>query len=336
MSDRQYYDPEFPLFRGAELNFIVGGRGIGKTYGFKKLVLDRCTQNNTEFIWLRRYNTELRPARTTFLDDLPEEYAVQYKFGHGGLRVAGGEGEKDGRIVGYFMSLSTAASQKSVAFPRVEYIIYDEVIAPAGRRYLSDEPAQYLSFYSTVARNRNGVVGVFLGNAESVMCPYYAAWGIEPWTGQRITRYHDGYLLYERAPDWRGEAPTRAEKFLAAVNPDLWDYAVANKYRDEGGEMLAKKQPANARPWAVFVFPEMQIGIFHSPGGKWWCGKGAPAGTPRVAMHPSAVGPDSPMADAATPILLAARAGMMRGDMMFQDARIRGMMWQSVGVKKWV
>ena len=37
------------------LNFIIGGRGIGKTYGFKKDCISRYKKKGKQFIYLRRY-----------------------------------------------------------------------------------------------------------------------------------------------------------------------------------------------------------------------------------------------------------------------------------------
>ena len=48
----------------ASWTFILGGRGIGKTYGiFKKFIKD-FKRNGTQFVYLRRYKEEVKMCRT--------------------------------------------------------------------------------------------------------------------------------------------------------------------------------------------------------------------------------------------------------------------------------
>ena len=46
------------------LNFIIGGRGIGKTYGFKKDCISRYKKKGKQFLYLRRYKTDLKKIKT--------------------------------------------------------------------------------------------------------------------------------------------------------------------------------------------------------------------------------------------------------------------------------
>ena len=55
------------------LNFIIGGRGIGKTYGFKKDCISRYKKKGKQFLYLRRYKTDLKKIKT-FLNDQFENF----------------------------------------------------------------------------------------------------------------------------------------------------------------------------------------------------------------------------------------------------------------------
>ena len=60
------------------LNFIIGGRGIGKTYGFKKDCISRYKKTGKQFLYLRRYKTDLKKINT-FLNDQFENFK-DYEF----------------------------------------------------------------------------------------------------------------------------------------------------------------------------------------------------------------------------------------------------------------
>ena len=50
----------------AMVNMIIGGRGIGKSYGAKKMVMKNFLKRGEEFIYLRRYKQELQKTSRTF------------------------------------------------------------------------------------------------------------------------------------------------------------------------------------------------------------------------------------------------------------------------------
>ena len=54
-----WYSYALVLSYNAMLNFIIGERGVGKSYGIKKHVIKRFIKKNRKFIYLRRYETEL-------------------------------------------------------------------------------------------------------------------------------------------------------------------------------------------------------------------------------------------------------------------------------------
>ena len=53
-----YYDYGPVLSRNAVFNMIMGARGLGKTYGAKKLVIKEFINHGNQFIYLRRYKEE--------------------------------------------------------------------------------------------------------------------------------------------------------------------------------------------------------------------------------------------------------------------------------------
>ena len=61
------------LSRNAAINIILGPRGDGKTFAAKEQAIRNAINKNEQFIYLRRYKTELT-AKTAFFDD------IIYKF----------------------------------------------------------------------------------------------------------------------------------------------------------------------------------------------------------------------------------------------------------------
>ena len=54
-----YYDISDTLTHNALYNFIIGERGCGKTYSSKKFAIRRFLKTGEQFIYLRRYKSEL-------------------------------------------------------------------------------------------------------------------------------------------------------------------------------------------------------------------------------------------------------------------------------------
>lgn len=62
MNNSIFLDFSIPLSYNALLTFIVTGRGLGKSYGSKKFVAKHFLKKKKQFVYLRRYKTELKQA----------------------------------------------------------------------------------------------------------------------------------------------------------------------------------------------------------------------------------------------------------------------------------
>ena len=61
-----YYSYDKVLSYGATINMIMGARGLGKTYGAKRLAIRNAVNRGEKFIYLRRFNTELKQISNIF------------------------------------------------------------------------------------------------------------------------------------------------------------------------------------------------------------------------------------------------------------------------------
>ena len=124
-------------------NFIISNRGGGKTYGFKMMAIKNFLKNGKQFIYVRRYKTELTD-KTLFFDD------VKHNFPDLEFKIHGSTMYINDKVCGYFISLSTSQQKKSVSYPNVDLIGFDEfIIDKSHMRYLANEVEVALDLYET-------------------------------------------------------------------------------------------------------------------------------------------------------------------------------------------
>ena len=176
------------------LSVVMGGRGIGKTEQCNGLVLDEFKNNGDEFIYLRRYKSELKGANTLldkWIDDI-----VTTSDGNGG-----GNYYWHKNRIGWFIPLSIHTRYKSgFDFSKVKTIIYDEaIIKPtATDRYLTDEVTQLLEFCSTVFRHRTDVRVIVLGNNLIFFNPFCEFFKVKVFNGKFIDRDRGVQIIYSK------------------------------------------------------------------------------------------------------------------------------------------
>ncbi len=106
----------------ALFNFIISNRGGGKTYGAKKMCINNFLKRKEQFVYVRRYKSEIKEVRDNFFSDISQEFQDHE------LTVNGSKIYIDGEIAGYFIPLSVSQKYKSTAYPFVTTIVYDEFI----------------------------------------------------------------------------------------------------------------------------------------------------------------------------------------------------------------
>lgn len=276
-----YYSFAKILSYNGTMNHCVGGRGIGKTYGAKKKVTRDAIKNTVwtelesfverrgieyretqdqgecfhQFIYVRRYKDELALAKQTFFADYQHEFP-DYDFrthSEGRLSMAQMSpvkyaGMKKGRpwvTIGFFVSLSVHTSFKSVAFPHVKWIIFDEYILEKGAtHYLPNEAVAFDNFYSTVDRYKDKTRVLFLANAVSITNPYFLARKIRPddVDDQGFIKLEDGYVIVHFIESEKFETEVYQTKFGKYIQGTAYaDYAVGNQFLDNTHILLGQK-----------------------------------------------------------------------------------------------
>jgi hypothetical protein len=243
-----YYNYDKVLSYNGTYNYLVGARGLGKTYGAVKRAIKSGITKGDQFIYVRRYKSELTTARNTFFAALEHEFPAQ------DFRVNGpfaqyapietrGEKKREWFTIGYFVALSTSQTQKSVSFPKVKTIIFDEFIIEKGAiHYLPDEATVFNNFYSTVDRGTDKTKVFFLANSVSIMNPYFLEYEIVPDSGSEFIVKHDGFIVCH-FPESEAFASsiyqTKFGKFIKGT--EYGDYAVGNTFSDNHENLLSQK-----------------------------------------------------------------------------------------------
>lgn len=180
-----WWNPTRILSYNCLYNFIIGNRGGGKSFGAKEFCIRKAieSEGKIQFLYLRRTEVELKKAKSKFFEDIVSEnkfpdYSFRVKGDEFQCCLLGDDGEPDPdemwTTIGHSSYLSGAKTKKSVPYPYVKYMVFDEFIIPdAGiGSYLPDEVTCFLEFYETVARMRDVYV-MFLSNALTMINPYF-------------------------------------------------------------------------------------------------------------------------------------------------------------------
>lgn len=189
----KFYNIQNMLNTVADYKYLMGGRNIGKSYQVKLTLLKKAFDTGSEFIYLRRYKEDMKNQLVTdyFADMNIAEitngvYSEIYTYQGNIYFINRDEAGKptDKKLIGRAHCLSTAEHQKSIMYPKVNDVIFEEFIPEKGV-YLQNEPSKLLSYISTIARTRKIVVWL-IGNTISKLSPYFDAWGLNRTHKQKL------------------------------------------------------------------------------------------------------------------------------------------------------
>lgn len=239
MNKNIYFSPDRVFSYNAFLNFVVGHRGCGKTYGCKKWAIKHFLKTGKKFIYLRRYKDELKGDEiATFFDTLRSDDELKdYE-----LYVKGRRFYCNDKEIGQIMFLSVQQSKKSVEYPDYDTIIFDEFIIQKGfQHYLPDEVDKLFNFMDTVFRNRDGCRCICLANAISWVNPYFIFFKFQPMqSGYQIAQ--EGTVLlnvYENQEFNEEKSKTKLAKMVKGTAYE--DMAIKNKFADVNTDFIMEK-----------------------------------------------------------------------------------------------
>lgn len=252
-----YYDVGQTLSYNCLFNFIIGNRGCGKTYGWKKRAIKQFLDKGYQFVYLRRYEEELKQTREHYFDDI----IVNNEFPDAVISYNDGCYYVNDQLAGYAIALTKAQSFKSISFPLVYLIIFDEFLIEDNgfARYLRNEVKQFLSLYMSIDRYR-GCQVAFLANSTSMINPYFLFFNISLPYGSNFMRKGDVLLQLVQNEEFIQERKqTRFGKLIAGT--EFAEYVIENKFTEDTNTFIMKKTEKSSY-YFTFHFAGAPYGVW--------------------------------------------------------------------------
>lgn len=252
-----WYDINKTLTYNCLFNFIIGNRGSGKTYGAKKRAVKQFLDKGYQFVYLRRFKEELDETAESYFNDI----IINKEFPDVVIEYRAGCYFINDQLAGYAMALTKAKDYKSISYPLVYLIIFDEFLIEDNgySRYLKNEVKQFLNFYMSIDRYR-GCTVFFLANSVSMVNPYTMYFNLSLPYGSNIYRRGDVLLQLVQDEEFIKERKeTRFGKIIAGT--DFEEYAIENKFTGDSKTFLMKKTE-KSNYYFTFVYRGEDYGIW--------------------------------------------------------------------------
>lgn len=271
---KYYYDrlKSQILPRNADVNLIIGARGLGKTYGVRRYMLEDYIKNGYCFVEITRYREENNDVAANYFDRLiADNVFPDYEFRvRNKIAEARRNGEKEWRTCGYFIPLSLQQQKKKSTYVRVRNICMDEIIIDTDdtyHRYLKNEYEQLAKLVDTVTRERADDIGLrkprifLLGNACDAFNPYFAHYDVplEPEYGLQWLGGKTCLFDYVRDDEYAEQKTRNTVAGRMLKNSD--DVTSKNKFARYNTDFIAKPH-GHAKLTYVFRWMQNEYGVY--------------------------------------------------------------------------
>lgn len=239
----KYYDISHLLKDYPEAYYYMafGERSNGKTYSALDYALERYFKHNEQFAYIRRFGEDVK--RKNLFDLLAAHISnnrvlqlsngkfslVNYtagKFIAYNFDEATGKKIDDVKPMGYAFDLNSMEHHKSVSYPHITTIIFDEFLSRQG--YLPNEFTLFMNTLSTIIRDRNNVTIFMIGNTVNKFCPYFSEMGLTHVKDQKpgsvdVYTYSDTGLkvVVEYCDPMSKRGGKQSDVYFAFDNPQL-------------------------------------------------------------------------------------------------------------------
>lgn len=254
MDESLYYNPNKMLSYNRILSFLIGSRGIGKSYSMKKYCINRFIKYGEQFIYVRRYKQELKKV-TSYFDDIAKEFpGVNFK-------VKGRQFFINEKLAGWAIPLSAWQSEKSNAYPNVTTIIFDEFLREKDKSgYLPNEVEALLNLMDTVFRGRENGRCICMSNSTTVVNPYFLYFGLVPDLNKRFNAYESILIEIPDSADFSAER--RKTKFGRLIDgTNYGDMSLDNEFVNDSS-LFIEKRSKNSKFKFLVVYQGLKMGIW--------------------------------------------------------------------------
>ena len=251
-----YYSRNDLLSYNALFNFVVGERGTGKTYQFKDWAISDFIKNKNQFVYVRRYKTEFKDIGN-FFDDMIKKYPDhEFSVAHGKFYI-------DKEIAGFYIPLSTSITKKSVAYPNVNKIGFDEfILEKSTLHYLPNEVNAFLGLYETIARDRNNVRVMFMANSVTLINPYFLFFDLQVSKTKRFWTFKNNDLVVELTDLEEFKQHKKQTRFAKIIDgTEFSKYSIDGEFTGDNYEFIQNKTP-NSYYCFTLVYKGESLGVW--------------------------------------------------------------------------
>lgn len=191
LNKNKYYSLDRILKENAVYNVVFGERSNGKTYSVLKYALNDYFKNGGTFAYVRRWKEDVTGARASSIFSALNSNEEVYKLSNGEFDLVYYRASKfylanydedmkikysESNLLGYTFALSDSEHNKSISYPDVKTILFDEFLTK--HTYLTDEFVLFMNTISTIVRQKTDVKIFMLGNTVNKYCPYFNEMGL--------------------------------------------------------------------------------------------------------------------------------------------------------------
>ena len=196
-----YLDARAILHLGITFNFIIGARGVGKTFGF----LDVAQADGIPFMLMRRQQSQTdiinRPDFSPFKAICEKRHIniITESAGKYSARFI-----KDDQVIGYTCALSTISNMRGFDASDVKLLLYDEFVPEVHDRPIKEEGKAFLNAIETIGRNREldnekPLQVVCMANAFNIANPIFLELGLVGVAERMKLKGQEIYINRERS-----------------------------------------------------------------------------------------------------------------------------------------
>lgn len=263
------------------LNFLIGGRQIGKTYSSKKFLIQQYLKDpeKKKFVWMRRTAEQVKRQRQkSWIGPVADEFP-DYRFMQktDELFIAtefNSSGEPIWEHMGTVLPLSTFGNLKGSEYDDYQYLVYDEWMPEKRNEWLTNEPEKFLNAFHSIFRGREGCQGFLLGNSTKLHNnPYFEYFDIFPSIISRYTKYRRkdmsgikrNAFLVELIPTEQYSKQAYTSTFGALINGTQYaEMAMHNKFADDHDKLVEERPKDRIYCKGVFLHNGTDYGLWIS------------------------------------------------------------------------
>lgn len=249
----KFYDGSYIISKNKVWNFTLGNRNAGKSFYYKKLLLDRYFKGIEQgkkdclFAIFHRKVEDVKLTSPGFFDDILDlkfsGKVMTFKASSNGF----GRFYIDGVLCGYSLCIKNYVTYKKMSeLQTVSNILFDEFLSEKSD-YVSGEVDMVRNIYSTIARGggqfiRDNVQMFFVSNTVSMVNPYFTAFPqikeSFKYNTRRICR--DDFVLELYMNDNATEALMSSKFGKSIEGTDYAAYALNNDFYNDNYTFVEK------------------------------------------------------------------------------------------------